>query len=603
MDTNPRDSLTKSGSGTKGLPENFPLAEEFKRTVLTYAVAVAIFVFFVFIPTLYNGFVNWDDDLYVVDNEHIRSFNAETVKWAFSTLDVSYWHPLTWLSLAADNVIWGGAPYGFHLTNAIFHSLNAFLVVLLVFKLLAGWHAGKLTSITDSRFALTAAFCGLLFGIHPMQVETVAWVAERKNLLYAFFYLLSIMAYMFFAAGEKGNGRKRTFYSFVRNRYYLTALVLFLCSLMSKPMAVSLPVVLFIFDWCLFERFSRGRVRAIVAEKAPFLLMSIAASALTIVAQLMNNTIAPLDYNPLGNRILNAVNALFIYPVKILFPFNLAPLYLYERNIRLLSPGSVFSIFFVLIVTAACILMVKKQKRWLGLWLTYLAILFPVLGIVQAGGQAMADRYIYLASIPFFVIIAAGLSFPSAVGRRSGAIMKTVAYICFIMVTASLAFLTIKQTEIWRDGVSLWSREIMLYPSDAEAYNSRGGAQNIKGELNAALADYDEAIRLAPANAGFYRNRGLIYMGQGRNDKAVMDFSKAIELKPEYLLYLGRGNIYISLARYGEALNDYEKALQFNARPDYTFYYNRALSYKGLGREAEAARDFAESERVKTNIR
>ena len=265
-----------------------------KRTTnIKYYLAgfVALVTFLIYLTALRNDFINWDDGPYVYENPHIRSLNAAFFKWAFFDFYESNWHPLTWVSHAVDYAIWGLNPLGHHLTNIILHTINAFIVVFLVIRLLEAWKERTTwngpPSFLNERAALIAAgTTGLLFGLHPVHVESVAWVAERKDLLCALFFLLSIIAYTKYASGmdkEPVNSNKAPRFF---NKNYLAALGLFILALLSKPMAVSLPVVLLVLDWFPFNRIRSGRTLwAAGVEKLPFIALSLVSSIITVLAQ------------------------------------------------------------------------------------------------------------------------------------------------------------------------------------------------------------------------------------------------------------------------------------------------------------------------------
>ena len=370
---------------------------------LAYPIAglAALLTFIVYSSTLHNGFVYWDDDEYVLENLHIRSLDFAFFKWAFFNFYSANWHPLTWISHALDYAIWGLNPMGHHLTNNVFHAINTFLVVLLVVKLIKAVHDSPFT-IRDSRltshysrFALiAAATTGLLFGLHPIHVESVAWIAERKDLLCALFYLLSVMAYV----------KYRTYKSYTT---YFLSLGFFFLALLSKPMAVSLPVVLLILDWYPFQKITSLKTfRTAFVEKLPFIALSSFSSIVTILAQGSAAVIRSAEFAPLSTRSFSAVKALAAYLYKIILPLNLLPFYPYA-----LHPSSLFFEYLLPIVlaigiTAGCISLAgRREKFWLCGWTYYVATLLPVLGIVQVGDQAMADRYMYLPSLgPFLVI-------------------------------------------------------------------------------------------------------------------------------------------------------------------------------------------------------
>ena len=363
-----------------------------------YSVAgfVSLLTFLVYLSCLHNKFVLWDDNRYVYENPHIHPLNLAFFKWAFFDFYEANWHPLTWVSHALDYAVWGLNPMGHHLTNNILHAVNTFIVVILVAKLLEAWRPSRqqnppLRPSEKGSYLIIAAVTGLLFGLHPLHVESVAWVSERKDLLCAMFFLLSILAYT--------------------NKHYILVLFLFALALLSKPMAVSLPAVLLILDWHPFNRISSMKsFLSALLEKLPLIALSLISSVLTVLAQKAGGALRTFDVIPLSVRVLVATESLMSYLWKMILPMNLTPYYPYPKNISLLSEECLLSVILVFGITAACIVMAKKQKLWLAVWGYYVITLLPVIGIVQVGIQAMADRYTYLPSLGPFLITGLGVA-------------------------------------------------------------------------------------------------------------------------------------------------------------------------------------------------
>jgi Tfp pilus assembly protein PilF len=554
------------------------------------AGVTAIITFIVYLTSLQNDFVGWDDGTYVVENPFIRSFNGALLKWAFFDFYASNWHPLTWISHALDYAIWGLNPLGHHLTNNILHAVNTFLVVLLVVRLLAsrqagrlaGWQADKLTSPHDARFALIAAVTtGLLFGIHPIHVESVAWVAERKDLLCAMFFLLSIMMYTRYVTPPASPPPLTLRVG--RGRYFLS-LLFFTLAMMSKPMAVSLPIVLLILDWYPFNRISSLKTfRISFIEKLPFIAISIGSSILTVMAQ--KEAIMPMELAPLSTRVLVGVESLIGYLWKMILPVNLIPFYPYP-NPNTVSPF--FLEYFVALVlvaglTAACLIIAKKQKFWLSAWGYYVITLIPVLGIVQVGSQSMADRYMYLPSLGPFIIMglvaAWGLSKVTTLKKWKPAIRLFIA-VAAISTFIVLAYLTSQQTSVWKNNMELWSYVIAKEPMKVPfAYYNLGMSYDKMGQYNKALEQYDKAIALNPASYETYSIRGYVLFEMGQFDKALEDYDRAIALNPSYFeAYNNRGIAFDEMGQYINAMKDFEKAIALNPS-HFEAYYNFGTTY------------------------
>ncbi len=553
------------------------------------ALSVSLVTFAVYLFSLRNDFLDWDDDLNVVNNLHIRSFDADFFKWAFFNISgVDYWRPLSHISHAMDYAIWGLDPLGHHLTNNVLHAINTFLVVLLVVKLLASWQAGKLTSSQDSSargghfILLAAGVTGLLFGLHPINVESVAWVSERKNLLYAFFYLAGLLTYLSYAdaitpsspAYLKTGWRSR-------GRYCLT-LLFFTLALMSKPMAVTFPVVLLILDWHPLERYqSFSKFRFVLIEKVPFIVLSLFSSVLTTLAQKSVNAVATLEELPFSVRILVAVKSLVAYLWKILMPWELLPLYPYPNpgDVAFLSAEYFFPTVLVIVVTVICILVAKSQRLWFAVWCFYVLSLMPVLGIVQVGSQAMADRYAYLPSIGTFLLaglaVAWVLTVAYGLGKRQALTINVLCTAILFLVLVAMSYLTIKQIGIWRNNIDLWTYVIERAPSSGTlAYYKRGKAYDAIGQFEKALTDYNKVIAVEPFRADAYYTRGILFDKMGNFIAAIQDYSQAITLnqygassdigRERYFLF--RGVTYMKLNQYEPAVADLKRACDLGNR-------------------------------------
>lgn len=490
--------------------------------------------FIVYLSALQNDFVNWDDNSYVFENPNILSLNSSFFRWAFFDFYSDNWHPLTWISHAADYAIWGLNPLGHHLTNIIFHAANTFLVVLLVMRLLE-IDIRPTGAYHDSRFTLIAAgVTGLLFGLHPVHVESVVWVAERKDLLCALFFLLSIAAYTKYVGAVGAIAQKISISPFLKKEYLLFfGFALF--ALLSKPMAVSLPAVFLILDWYPFRRVNYLKTWwAAVVEKLPIIILCLISSALTVMAQKAGGTIASISTIPLSARILVATKSLAAYLLKMVLPMHLVPYYPYPSNASMLSIEYLLATALVLVLTACFVLVVRTQRVWLSAWGYYLITLMPVIGIFQVGNQAMADRYTYLPSLgPFFI---AGLSASWISGKinnagewRKGAKFLFISTGVFVLLFIS--YLTLVQIRIWKNDMTLWNYVIEKEPDRIFfAFNNRALAFSKRGHYDDAIIDFNRAIELDPTVGWLYNNRGLVFASQKMYDQATADFKKAIEL-------------------------------------------------------------------------
>jgi Tfp pilus assembly protein PilF len=584
------------------------------------ALSVSLVTFAVFLPSLRNEFVNYDDGNYVYENPFIRSLDMKLLKSAFTGFFVSNWHPLTWLSHAFDYAMWGLNPLGHHLTNNVFHAVNTFLVVLLVVRLIEVVTNHPCPSLTkEGNLAadtynsppilggvaegrggklIAAGITGLLFGLHPIHVESVAWVSERKDLLCAFFYLAGLLAYLsytdnitpsspsyLFSSANPPECGKRGWRS--QGRYCLT-LLFFTLALMSKPMAVSLPFVLLILDWYLFRRIRSFKTFWTVStEKLPFLALTFISSFLTISGQEAGGAIASLDDLPLASRVIVAFGSLISYLVKIALPFNLVPFYPYPQSISLSSLEHSIPIVIVLVVTATCIALIGKQKLWMSVWSYYVITLIPVLGIVHVGAQSMADRYTYLPSLGPFLVI--GLMVAQAYEKVSDlnhwkVVSRMV--ILFIGVTAivSMSYMTITQIGIWKNSITLWTHVIEKESGRVPiAYKNLGHAYAAQGLYNMAIEQYRNALNLRPDYVEAHNNLGNAYLSTGLVDMAIEQFQVALRLEPDYApAHYNLANAYKSKGQLDMAIEQYQAALRL--KPDYApAHYNLGNAYKSKG--------------------
>ncbi len=530
----------------------------------------------VYLRSLWSGFVNYDDLGYVVENPFIRTLDKNFIKWAFTREHMGNWHPLTMVSYAVDFRFWGLNPAGYHLTNIVLHAVNTFLVGTLATRLY-----GMASFERERDFypgILTGLVAALLFGLHPIHVESVAWVSERKDVLSGLFFMLSILAYVKYAdpGWRRGSGV-----------YYALSLVLFILALMSKPMAVTLPAVLLLLDFYPLDRL-KGVWRALY-EKVPFFALSAASVFLTVWAQAKGRAL--LTHYPLTERLAVAVRAYAFYIYKTALPVNLIPYY--PRPVHPFDYVFILSLAAFAAVTLWCLvaLVPGRKKIYTAVWLYYIVTLLPVVGIVQAGYQMAANRYMYIPSIGPFILIGSFVGYLSSRFAESRAIVAVS-----VAAALVLGLLTFRQERFWKDSISLWSRELKYKPvtlaytgrgyayyqegryAEAiedytvviegtkgrktddieldEVYNKRGLAYEKRGELKQAIADFGDAVRLNPKNARALNNRGNAYRKAGSFDLAVSDLNAAVALEP------GNAAIYFNLGLAEDAAGDRAAALE-----------------------------------------
>jgi hypothetical protein len=494
---------------------------------------IVLLTFACYAPGLANQFVDWDDGTYVFDNPHIKALNADFFAWAFFRFYSSNWHPFTWLSHGLDWAIWGANPFGHHLGNNLLHAANTGIVILLVLRLIGAAQAKALTLNTESfpnaqGKLFAAVVTGLLFGLHPLHVESVAWVAERKDLLCAFFYLLALLVYS--SGSWYADDTKADLVSHVPGKYFL-CLTLFMFALMSKPMAVTLPVILLLLDWYPFGRLGtlQNRRRAVMA-KLPFFIISFGSAVLTILAQKAGSSLSTITSIPVGARLTVAMKSIVIYCGKLLLPLHLVPFYPYPDYKTLFTAPTYASIATVIAISACCFWRVRHERLFAASWIYFLVTLLPVLGIVQVGRQSMADRYAYLPSIAPLLLIGLGAAWLVARWQRSIVFVASAV----LAISMLLGSLTVQQLRIWKDSISLWNTVIDNNPAQKIdfAFNNRAIAWNRRGELEKAASDFSKAIAANPKDSAYYNNRGTIYNKLRRTDEALADYYKALELTP-----------------------------------------------------------------------
>jgi len=576
-----------------------------KGRAWTAGIIIFLITVFVYFPSLPNEFVDWDDNLYVTRNPHIQEIDFSSIRWMFSSYYASNWHPLTWLSHAIDIAVWGLQPAPHRLTNIFLHGLNTMLVFwLVVFLMLENGGDGlarhRLFDLKTekSSIALGAGIVtALLFGLHPVHVESVAWISERKDLLSSFFFLLTVLLYLRFAA----------FHSQARSsrKWYVWSVFCFILALLSKPMAVTLPVILFLLDVYPLKRLNRDIQKSlpVVLEKIPFVLLSAASSLITLLAQKSGGSVAGMEHYALNARITNAFQTMMFYLWKMIWPRELVPLYPLPLEQNPYSLGHVISMVMVACITGFCLWMWRRNKRfWLAAWLYYLMTLLPVLGLVQVGSQAAADRYTYLPSIAPFLLAGLGVIYllHRLQEKQDKAIWRYLVLGGIALIMAMLSFKTIQQTRVWKDSGTLWNYVMHAFPDTAYmAYNHLGFIHAAQGKLDTAILEYSKAIEIHPYYVECYYNLGIVYTQKGMLNEAMETYKNAIRLEPKNpQVHNNLGIVYAQKGMLQEALASFEKALSldpynanvyynmsrlFYIQKDYASAYQYAVKAKGFG--------------------
>jgi protein O-mannosyl-transferase len=494
-----------------------------------------------FLSLLKADFVNWDDDIYITANERVvKGISWENIKWAFSTIFFGFYYPVTWLSHMLDVSIYGLKAWGHHLTSIIIHILNSIFFYAFL---------NRATKENTKSFIAAA-----LFAVHPLNVESVAWLSERKNLLAAFFFLLALNLYL---AYLKKPAR----------RTYAGVFLAYILGLMSKSVVVTFPLVLYLIDiWPirrteLSKDFIKTNYKRLIYEKLPFLLPVPLFVYLTILGQNKLDTLASFDRFPLDQRIAGAILAYARYIYNFLFPIKLTSFYNHLGNNYHMST-LFFSIMLLLILLTAFLMYFKKNNLYLICFLWFIVNLLPVIGIIQVGGQGSADRYMYIPIVGLLAILVFGVF---EIAGKSSFIKPGFIYIFFSVVFVLFAVKSHFQSRIWISSEALFSNMITTSPNPAQGYVNMGIQYKQKGDYVTAVEYYTTAIKADPLKADAYNNRGnaLFQLKDiaGAND----DFKKACALNPEHpVMVYNLGLSEEGLGHVEKAKEQYLRALSLN---------------------------------------
>jgi Flp pilus assembly protein TadD len=514
--------------------------------------------FIVYLPVLHNSFVNADDDLYIQNNPLIRSINFKEI---FSRYDMGNYHPLTMLIYSIEYRLFGLSEKGFHAINLMFHLLNVILAFHVVLLLVDNVKVALITS--------------LLFGIHPIHVESVAWVSELKDLLYVFFFLASYTCYLKYL---KNSQRKYIYYCFL----------LFLLSLLSKALAVTLPVIVLLTDY--FK--GRKLTGSSIAEKIPFIFLSVIFGAVAVLAQRSYGAIH-MDYFGLPQRLVFSSYGYITYLIKLLFPFNLCSFYPYpDMPVTGSSlPAQYYIYVFLFFGLAASVFYSLRftRKIFFGIGFFTITVLL-VLQLLPVGGTIMADRYAYLPSLGIFYLASEGILY---LWNKKGATQSLRMPVVMVFAIAAIFYSakTYSQCGVWKNSMTLWTNVINQYQKIPDAYYNRGYYLVQEKRYEEALKDINKTIELDPDYYQAYNIRGNILNGYNQHEQALDNFNKAIALKPEASTYNNRGLVFRDLQRYQEAINDFNKAILLNPL-FYEAFNDRGIVLSELKRFDEALNDF-----------
>jgi len=569
---------------------------------------LALITLLAYLPASRDGFVNYDDQDYVTENSAVQKGLTWTgIQWAFTTGHASNWHPLTWLSHMADCELFGLNPGAHHLVNVLFHTANVVLLFLLLLRL-----TGELWP---------AAFIAALFAWHPLHVESVAWISERKDVLSTFFALLTLLAYTRYAQHVTSDlcqvTRTNSTLSPVTrlpaealakaghpSRFYWLALFFFALGLMAKPMLVTLPFVMLLLDYWPLKRVTSdqrwvSKVMRLVLEKWPFFLLATVSCVVTFLVQSQRSgdAVASLELVPLHYRFCNALLSYGLYLLKLVWPVGLAVFYpLPDRLTWILMVATVSAV--VLIIISSFVWRAGRTHVYLPVgWLWFLVTLVPVIGLVQVGGAALADRYTYIPSIGVFIAVTFGVC---GLADRFQVPQKAIATAAVLILTICL-ILTENQLRYWHDSEALFAHALAVTKNNHVAHVNLGVALEQKGELNEALAEYRAAEQLAPELYHIHNNLGNLLDNLGHPNKALIEYRWAVLLNPSLpSLHNGEGVVLAELGRFDEALRQFKEAARLDPTYPWAHFEIGKLCLK-QGRDAEAVDEFRAALRIDPN--
>lgn len=543
-----------------------PISNGKRSLILCLLVAAGTLA--VYSRVFHAGFLRYDDDRYVVENPNVHSgIHWSTVRWAFTTFEQANWHPLTWLSHALDCQVFDLNPAGHHSINLLLHIAS----VLLLFLLLQA-----MTGYTG-RSLLVAA----LFAIHPINVESVAWIAERKTVLCMFFFLLTLVGYVSYA---RRPGLTR----------YIAVVAGFALALMSKPMAVTLPFVLLLLDYWPLRRLDpreqfnsetfdeSGNVAAknqsiswLVIEKLPLFAMSAASAVITMKAQRAGGAVT-VKYSALS-YLQNAIVSYVLYIGKALWPTRLAALYPYPQNGWPLSVVIAAAVF--LIIVTGLVLKYRERRYLLWGWFWFLGTMVPMIGLVQVGNQAMADRYAYLPFIGLFVMAVWGIA---ELANRF--LLQKYAAAGAIVIVVLFSAVTYRQLSYWHDDFSLWSHTLAVTNRNFVAEDNFGNALVKAGKYDEGIAHFRKAAEIEPGDSVSEVNLGIYAQQHGDLHQAAARYQYALQLASDPQVraaaYANLGGVYFTLHDYSRAKENFETALSLNSRSPFIFLYMGLIAQK-----------------------
>lgn len=581
---------------------------------------IALVTFAAFSPALWNGFVEWDDHVNLVSNPDYRGLGMKQLRWMFTTVLMGQYIPLTWMTFGADYLLWGMNPFGYHLSSLLLHTANAGVFYFVALRLLRlAMRRGETT------LRLGAGAAALLFAIHPLRAESVAWVTERRDVLSGLFFLLTILTYL--KACEADGASRR--------RWLGGSVGLYLLSLSSKSMGATLPIILVLLDIYPLGRLG-GRWREWIApearkvwvEKLPYLLLALAAVGLALYAMLANFFLTSLETLPLAARVSLAFYSLWFYLWKTLLPLGLVPLYELPSRVNPLNPQFLLGALAVAVITGGLLVMRRRWPAGLAVWVSYVVMLAPVSGIVHNGFQLANDRYSYLPCLGWALLGGAAVC-AVARARASGKLSLSFARLAAgagVVWFIGLGALAWQQALVWRDTDTLWRHGLEFNPDCAICHGNLGvilynegyaavaiehlqrvltlKPDHVKGHINvglalAALGRSSEAIeqfqlvlKHYPTDVDARTHLGMALVQQGKPEEAVEHLRQAIQLNPTHVgAHTNLGNALAELGNPGEAIAHYRRAIEL--KPEFPYpHFGLARAYLAQGKTGSAEEEY-----------
>jgi tetratricopeptide (TPR) repeat protein len=612
----------KNRKGTQSSPETGVSASRNKMRPWILALVLAVATVALYFPVSHHPFVNYDDDAYVTENAHVQSgLNWNTVRWAFTTYEFVNWHPLTWISHALDCQMFQLDPGGHHETSVVLHALNTLLLF---------WVLLRATGSPGPSLVVAA-----LFALHPINVESVAWIAERKNLLSTLFFLLALGAYRWYAREP-------------RVTRYAAVAALFALGLMAKPQVITFPFVLLLWDYWPLQRMFADRTETssenlatvpaksfswLILEKVPLFAICLASAVITLRAEHTGGTLSGIYFHPFSVRLQNAILSYVRYVGKAFWPSGLALYYPYPSG-DLLVLWQVIAAFAFLLAVSALVIASRRRRYLLVGWLWFLGTLVPMIGLRQVGIQAMADRYAYLSFIGLFIMVCWGVAEWARQRHISSANLAVVSAVALV----ALAVMTHRQLAYWDDNVTLWSHAVAVTNNNYMAEDHLGGALLADGQLEVAMPHFYRAVSINPddpdsnLNIGGYEqqqrnfpqaiaqykkvisatedsavvdavvrakafnNMGYSYRELGDLPHARESFEAAVALNPQYpKAWIGLGLVDQKSGNLGAAIQAYSQAMKLQPSDWGYLLLARALEQSGNNNAAQSAIQQAKS--------